>query len=318
MWYKQYNWPENPFNAKFNTHLIGFDKEKQLLADYIISGDICLLTGEAGTGKTSLLKWLQSNVKGHKIKYLSAEGLDEFFDLKKFTKSILKKKKVVLLLDEAQFCDERLRTQIKLLWDSGVIKSSIIAQPNAELENFTPSIRSRIGNRVIRLTKMDGQTAKDLIDLRTGGKHPFTRDIIEEITSSSNRNPRKILENCESLCISLKDKKMTLQAVREVLDQKKREGLMNLQTLNAPTLPDNLAPIKSQNLKGFSPMQQQLINILFEGDRTAKQLAKILSSSEGSVGKQVSTLIEQNVINVVNHRRPKLYGLHSSFKEKVQ
>lgn len=318
MWYKQYNWSENPFNAKFNTQLVGFDRQKQLLADYISSGDLCLVTGESGTGKTSLLKWLQKNVKGHRIRYLSAEGLDEFFNLRKFVKSLLRQKKTVLLLDEAQFCDENLRMQLKTLWDAGMIKSSIIAQPNAELANFSQSIRSRMGNRVIKLVKMDTQTAKELIDLRTGGKHPFTDEIIEEIVTASNRNPRKILENCESICIALKGKKLTLKDAKEVLEQKKRESLMNLEVLDEPTVPDNLAPINKKNLKGFSPMQQQLINILFESDRTAKQLAKILNSSEGSVGKQLSNLVEQNVIAIVNHRRPKVYGLQACFKEKVQ
>lgn len=317
MWYRHYNWNKNPFNAKFNTKLVGFAKQKQLLADYASSGDLCLLTGEAGTGKTSLLKWLQKNVKGHRIKYLSAEGIDGYFNLEKFVKSLLRRKKTVLLLDEAQFCDENLRTQLKTLWDSGMIKSSIIAQPNAELANYSPSIRSRIGNRVIKLRKMEPETAKELIELRTGGQHPFTDEMIEEIAKASRKNPRKILENCESICIALKGKEFTLKEVREVLEQKKRESLMNLEVLDEAAVPDNLSPINKKDLKGFSPMQQELINILFEGERTVKQLAKILNSSDGSVGKQLSNLVEQNVVAVVNHRRPKVYGLQEGFKSKL-
>ncbi|MFH0752599.1 MAG: AAA family ATPase [archaeon] len=317
MWYRSYNWSKNPFNAKFNTLLVGFDKQKQLLADYISSGDLCILTGEAGTGKTSLLKWLQKTVKSHNIKYLSAEGLDEYFNLKKFTRSLIRQKKTVLLLDEAQFCDETLRIQLKTLWDGGHIKSAIIAQPNAELANFSPSIQSRIGNRVIKLKKMNPETAKELIELRTGGYNPFTDEMIEEIAKASDKNPRRILENCESICIALKGKEMTLEGLKELLEQKKRETLMNLEVLDEPTMPSGLSPIKKKHLKGFSPMQQKLLNILFESDRTAKQLAKILNSSEGSVGKQLSNLVEQNSVTVINHRRPKLYGLQSNFKSKL-
>ncbi len=317
MWYKKYSWSKNPFNAKFNTQLVGFENQKQLLANYISSGDMCILTGEAGTGKTSLLKWLQKTTRGHRIKYISAEGLDEHFNLRKFTKSLLRQKKTVLLLDEAQFCDETLRLQLKTLWDGGHIKSAIIAQPNAELANFSPSIQSRIGNRVVKLKKMDILTAKELVDLRTGGQNPFTEDMIAEIAKASNNNPRRILENCESICIALKDQKLTTQAVKEILEQKKRETLMNLETLDEPTMPDNLSPINNKNLKEFSPMQRTLINLLFENNRTAKQLAKILNSSEGSVGKQLSNLVEKNVVSVINHRRPKLYGLQTNFKSKI-
>ncbi len=317
MWYRSYNWSKNPFNAKFNTKLIGYESQKLLLTDYISSGDICVLTGEAGTGKTSLLKWIQKTAKGHRIKYLSAEGLDEHFNLKKFTRSLISQKKTVLLLDEAQFCDETLRMQLKTLWDGGHIKSAIITQPNAELANFSQSVQSRIGNRVVKLKKMDPTTAKELIDLRTEGQNTFTNEMIEEIAKASNNNPRKILENCESICIALKGKNLTLKAIKEILEQKKRETLMNLEILDEPTVPENLSPINKKNLKEFSPMQQKLINLLFESDRTTRHLAKILNSSEGSVGKQLSNLVEKNVATIINHRRPKLYGLQPSFKSKI-
>jgi len=138
MWYKSYKWTQNPFNAKFNTHLVGYDNQKELLKSYVQSGDMCMLTGEAGTGKTSLLKWLQKNVRGHKMIYLSAEGIDEFFNLEKHVRTFIRKKKVVLLLDEAQFCDETVRMQLKRLWDSGKIKSVVVAQLNADFSELQP------------------------------------------------------------------------------------------------------------------------------------------------------------------------------------
>ncbi len=317
MWYNRYSWSRNPFSAKYSTQLVGFEKQKQLLSDYISSGDLCILTGEAGTGKTSLLKWLQNNLKGHRILYLSAEGIEESFDLRKYTRSFLRQKKTVLLLDEAQFCDEGIRAQLKTLWDQGKIKSAVITQPNADLATYSESIQSRIGNRVIKLKKMQPEIAKELISLRTDGNSPFTEDMIEEITVASNYNPRKILENCEAVCIAHKGKEITMQGVKEVIEQKRKEALMNLELLEEPTLPDNLSPMDKINLKGFSPMQQSLIKLLYEGNRTAKQLAKVLNTTEGSVGKQLSNLIEQNAVGVINHRRPKLYGLQGHFKSNL-
>lgn len=317
MWYKHYNWNSNPFSVKHNTNLVGFEKQKQKAIDYLVSGDIFVITGEAGAGKTSLLKWLQKNLKSHRVLYLSAENTNEFFSLEKYTRSIFGRKNTVLLLDEAHLSDENLITELKNIWDNKKIKSAVIAQPKIDLANYSQSMRSRIGNRIITLKKMDTETAKELIDLRTQGNHPFTTEMIEEITKASKRNPRTILENCEAVCMTLRGKTPTMKDVKDLLEEKRREGLMHLELLDEPTLPDNLAPVDKANLKGFSPMQQKMIKVLYEGNRTAKQLASILGTTEGSVGKQLSNLIEQNVASVENNRRPKMYGLQGSFKSKI-
>ena len=82
-------------------------------------------------------------------------------------------------------------------------------------------------------------------------------------------------------------------------------------------LPSNLMPVNPETLKGFAPMQKRIINILFEKNRTIQQLAEILNSSEGSVGKQISMLSEMGVIFTVNPRRPKVYGLSDKFKNEI-
>jgi len=108
-----------------------------------------------------------------------------------------------------------------------------------------------------------------------------------------------------------------MQAMKEVLERKKKESLLTVELLDEPFLPDNLSPTDKINVKGFSPMQQRLIKLLFEGNRTARQLSKIMNTSEGSVGKQLSNLIEQNAVSIVNQRRPKTYGLQTEFKSKL-
>ena len=71
MWYLSYGWKSNPFFIKPNPDIINFEKEKEQLVNFITSGDICFLIGEPGIGKTSLLKWLENNVKNHFIVYLN-------------------------------------------------------------------------------------------------------------------------------------------------------------------------------------------------------------------------------------------------------
>ena len=86
MWYKQYGWKENPFSIKTNTGLIGLEAKKVELLNYIKSGDICFLNGPTGVGKTSLLKWLEKNLKHHKIIYIDAAGIQENFSLSQYLK----------------------------------------------------------------------------------------------------------------------------------------------------------------------------------------------------------------------------------------
>ncbi|MBU2589982.1 MAG: AAA family ATPase [Nanoarchaeota archaeon] len=318
MWYKDYGWKQNPFSVKHQTALLGLDNEKKLVLEYVNSGDICLVTGKPGVGKTSMLKWLKRKFGWkYKIVYFNAEDLDESFKLaKKIGKKIFRPR--ILLLDEAHNCDDMFTKELKNLWDHNRIKSVVIAQIGETL-SFPDSLKSRIGNRVIRLTGLHYPIAKALIDLRTENKNPFSDKIIELMVDEAKHNPRKILEHCEQLCIGLQGQDLTLEAAKGVLTKRKAELLMDLAKLEEPTsLPDNLMPIDDKKLSQFSPMQKRMILLLFDGNRTAKQLAQILNSSEGSVGKQLSTLTEQSVVKVVNHRRPKVYGLHSDFKTELQ
>jgi len=206
----------------------------------------------------------------------------------------------------------------KNLWDHNRIKSVVIAQIGENLA-FPDSMKNRIGNRVLRLTGLDYGIAKSLIGLRTNDNHPFTDEIIKLIVDEAKHNPRKILENCEQLCIGLQDSKITPSTAKTVLTKRKAELLMELEKLEEPaSLPDNLIPIDDKKLKKFSPMQKRMVILLLEGNRTAKQIAQILNTSEGSVGKQLSTLTEKSVVSIVNHRRPKVYGLHKDFKSDLK
>ncbi len=85
MWFKAYNWEENPFSIKPNRHLVGMEGEKKRVVEYIQGSTISLLTGSIGTGKTSLLKYIRTELgKKHRIVYLNAEEIDEFFQMKRY------------------------------------------------------------------------------------------------------------------------------------------------------------------------------------------------------------------------------------------
>lgn len=316
MWYKRFSWKKNPFDVKCSDEVIGLEQEKEKLLDYINSGDACIILGDAGVGKSSLLKWLKKNLWKYKMNYINAEGMNEFYSFKKHVKKGWLRKNV-LLLDEAHICNEDNRREMKLLWDGDVVKSLVIAQLPSNLNEYSESLKKRIGSRIIKLGRMNLEKAKALVDFRTNGKNPFDENSLKVLLEDAEYNPRKLLENCELACMELKSSELNAENITRILQKKQSLELEELEKPKEVKLPNNLMPIDPELLKGFAPMQKRIINILFESNRTVNQLAQILNSSEGSVGKQISMLTEVGVVYVANPRRPKVYGLSENFKKEL-
>src|SRR3989344_5108329 len=222
MWYQEYNWKENPFSIKTSTELIGLEEKQQELISYIKSGDICFLNGPTGTGKTSLLKWLEHHLPNHKVIYLDAAGIQQGFSITKYLKkqtSIFNKlrgrqfpKNTVILVDESQDCDQELLKALKLHWDHNHIKSIVITQINPHLSQFSQSFKDRIGNRVILLEKLTKSQGYDLLKLRTSNQNPFDLSAIEAILDIAGGIPRKIIETAEIVCMKFAGKKPAINA----------------------------------------------------------------------------------------------------------
>ena len=216
MWFKEYGWKRNPFSIKINTNLFGLEDKKRDLMNYIQSGDICWLTGPTGVGKSSVLKWVEKNLKNHKIFYIDATAISSLFSITNFLmnktpffKRLTGKKfpsDTVLLVDESQECNKELIKALKLHWDHKNIKSIVITQIE-DLDNFNESFRDRIGKRIIRLEKIPNSYAHELINFRTEGKNPFDKTSIQYITEKAGNRPRKILELCEIVCSKMAGKK---------------------------------------------------------------------------------------------------------------
>ena len=333
MWYKAYQWEDNPFSIKPNTNLIGLEKEKEQVTHFLTSGSVCLLTGNTGTGKTSLLKLLRSELKKERVVYINAEELDEFFDLHKHLRSqrsLLDKvlfrppRNVLLLLDEGHASDSKLKDHIKTLYDHGVLKGVVMAQTKPPFD-YSEGFRHRIGNRIVRMSKLTDQQARELIELRTEGKHPFHPDAMDALARHADYNPRKLLELCELVSMHLADKvkggelkEIGAEHATEVV-QRVKDNFFEEEPyrLTEPELDSGVLDLGAVDSMAFSPMQNRVLKILAEGHRSAGQLAQILNTSEGSVGKQLSLLMERRVVKVVNHRRPKIYGLAEDFKDDL-
>ncbi len=300
MWYESYGWKNNPFLIKPNPEIVNFEIEKEKLVNYVTSGDICFLIGEPGTGKTSLLKWLEYNLKKHFLVYINIENLDHEFSIKDFFNKHTKlsrkilglnyPKNTVFLLDESKKIEEKLRNAIKMHFDENHIKSIVFVQ-SVEEPDVPDSLKNRVGNRIIKINKLNEANAFQLVKNKCGKICPFSEGAINLIIEKSNYLPRKILENCENICINLKGKKeITINDVQNILKIKQED----------------------KSIKNYllSPMEENIIKIINESNKTAQELAELLQTTEGSVGKQLSKLTQKNLIKIISHKRPKLYGLN--------
>jgi len=308
MWFKEYGWKQNPFSIKSNTKLFGLEEKKKEVINYIQSGDICWLTGITGVGKSSLLKWIEENLKNNKIYYLDAASVQPSFSITKYLtskNSFFNKltgnkfpKNTIILVDESQECNKELIKALKLHWDHKNIKSIVVTQIGS-LNNFNISFQDRIGKRVVKLGNVSKSDACELIKFRAGDKNPFDKASMEYLIEQAECRPRKILELCEIVCTKMAGKKRFIN----IFDTE--TILKEPFKLEPPKMPK----LNKVNKIKLSPMQKKIMDQLSKEDKTAKELSSILDTSEGSVGKQLSKLIKANKIKITKQDRPKKYGL---------
>ena len=226
MWYKRFGWKKNPFSIKINESVfVGLTEERKTLANFVEGGNICLIVGEKGAGKSSLLKWLEKRLKKFNFFYLNAEWIKDDFNIDAYLRKYSSffrdyPKNMVLLIDEAQKLNNRFRVETQALWEKNISKSIVFSHDGEfHFESLPLQLKVRIGNRIIRIKKLKKEEAYELIRLRCGGKNPFDEYAMDEIITRSNGNPRSVLENCERVCIATEKNPISRYEVARILDK---------------------------------------------------------------------------------------------------
>jgi DNA-binding CsgD family transcriptional regulator len=314
-WFEFYGWTQNPFMPKSNPDVIGIHFTKKRILDYIQNGDICFLNGPAGSGKSSLLKWTNNNLNGYIPIHFSAEEITEETNLEKFlqrsTWQKIMKREFVLLLDESQESSPAFQKAMKLNWDKNKIRSIVIAQIEP-LENFQENFQHRVGNRIIKLGKQTKSNIVDMLNKRIEGNNPLAPEAMEAIGEQADYNPRKVLEYAEQVCMkmsALRKRTINLFDVKSVFEE--QEEAVEVVKKEEPKKVLELPKIEKPKQKGkkLSPLERRIVQQLEEKHKTVKELAEILKSSEGSIGKQLSKLTHKNKVVITQTKRPKHYGL---------
>ncbi len=243
MYLSHYDLKYKPFKTNPSPKFLWFgEKHKEALAvlkhGIMENGGFMLLTGDAGTGKTSLLRYIIKLIDDKSLvvsvpdpdldpidffNFLSAEfKMNEYFDTKvdfivHFKHFLLaahsKRKKVILIIDEAHRLNHVLLEQIRLfsnieLDNRKLINIILVGQTEIEdllMDEKNKSIRQRI-TAVYHIDHLTGPETEDYIHhrLKVAGakKTLFTSEACREIFNISEGIPRLINSICDCALLS--------------------------------------------------------------------------------------------------------------------
>lgn len=212
---------DNLNNLKEDYNLIGREEEIKEILYRIASGNMLLIEGEEGIGKTALLKHAIENFGGKgKVIYLDVGTFGKRFDVSKL---LNKKKDMILLIDNIQYLSEQNNKKIKYFYDQDYIKSVVFTTTNYSLVNFTDAIKSRIGRNIIKLKKINKNDSLEIIKGRLEEEISLSKEVLDKLYKDS-ANLKYFLLNCNSLCGYLK---------KEYRDEASLEDINHISEINS-------------------------------------------------------------------------------------
>ncbi len=207
-WYENHGYVEDPFSTKkgaFIEHSVNLSEPAEELTYHIEAGNMVLVEGAEGTGKTALLFTAIERFKGEK-KII-------YFDCSKDTvdvKSIMQKKYgvlgkllnitpkgMVMMLDNFTKLDRKDVERVKHYFDNNYIRSVIFTGSASSLPE---NVRDRIGNNVIKLKLLSANDAVQLVKNRLGSLDFLPEKTIKKIHKKAGKDVKNFLEQCGKAC----------------------------------------------------------------------------------------------------------------------
>ncbi|MFH0808534.1 MAG: hypothetical protein V1888_02865 [archaeon] len=183
---------------KRNSNLIGRDEETKELLYRIASGNMLLIEGDKGAGKTAMLRHAIDNFKGKgKVAYVDIGTFGKRFDVEKVLNKKLKG--MILLVDNVQYLSESNNKKIKYYYDQDYIRSVVFTTTDFGSVNFTDAIKSRIGRNILKLKKLKKSEVLEIVNRRLGSSsEAFPREILDKLLKDS-KSLKELLSKCNSL-----------------------------------------------------------------------------------------------------------------------
>ncbi|MFH1126165.1 MAG: AAA family ATPase [Candidatus Altiarchaeota archaeon] len=251
-WIKMHGWSKNPFTLDVIPSLfVGYKKEISEVMEKIASGSgHILVVGDIGTGKTTLLRWLELNMPSeyHTLYvFRPPERFDKIIELMVSSAGIKEqkqeytiynlntlmeklKKRFILMMDEAHEFKADISEPLKTLGDVSGVTLVMAGLPKLDnnLKKESAPLYDRLVAKVGLGNLSEGNT-KMLITKRIEhaggwGIEPFTEEAIAEVYKTTKGQPRGILKLCDAA---------VTEAIREgilVIDEKIVQKAKNAMT----------------------------------------------------------------------------------------
>src|SRR4030042_4754261 len=239
---KAFNWDSNPFTFQITPSIfVGYAKElNDMLRGLQTGNKFSLLLGPTGSGKTTMLKYLEQKFNGHtKIIYISKPPKDardwvtvferitksripfrkksiNLYNLNEHVKKGLKGRKLLLFVDECHEASLESLEWLRALTDHVDNLSVVLAglpvfesTMKSNLETFMrrAGTRGELGN----LSRSDTrELIKRRIELAGGDDiRPFSHNIIDYVYERTGGFPREVIRVCNELSLKALEKNIT-------------------------------------------------------------------------------------------------------------
>ena len=234
-WYDKLGFFNNPFSIKpsaFHNELFGNSSTISEIVTKMLEPEIIFISGEFGTGKTSVLKKLiaefrEGSFGNKKIIYYNCNQSEKSINYDRllinsggFFRRLFKirKKNMIIFLDEMQDMNKKDMNNVKKYYDNGFFRSVVLVSKYEDV-NLTDELENEIKGNKFKLDNMTKDEAVEMVRKRVGNLKFIGDKIIIKIFSK-DKNCRNFLKNCEDVCkyVFEKGEKVILEEhVKEVL-----------------------------------------------------------------------------------------------------
>jgi len=310
-WEKELGFTGNPFKdeilAPVSDHIAGYEKERDKINLFIINNyKFGVVTGEHGSGKTIILKWLSEQLGEYEdkiiVRYLRGnrltgnvsliktivdpmltlydkrvEKIGTEVDIEKNTAVLRKKlgsKKLVLLIDDIHGISKENIASLNRMY--ATLNLQVVATSVKESQIPFETTGDFKEHLKIHLKGISLEDSEKMIKKRIGhfggkGIEPFDEKHIGKIHKEADSNPHAILNLCQHYAIeaSLKwrKKKAELEKKRAELEKKRQAELAE----------------KGVESGAESSEEKPVLKPLEESERSKEYTIKAVDQSAGSV-----------------------------------
>lgn len=223
-WYEQLDYDENPFTVE--TRYVG-NREVLDEAYYsVVSGNILIVEGTDGTGKTKILKEMIKRFGGQgRVAYVNCKELEKELNVENVLAKkngilgwLLKKypKNMILLLDNVEHLSTKNVERIKYFFDTNRLRAVVVTTKDYQKLNLGESVKQRV-RKIVPLRTLSDYEAVQVVHDKLGEEILNDR-LIKETFRQSERNMQTFLKNCELVCKAyVANKNLTENDVKEVV-----------------------------------------------------------------------------------------------------